>query len=147
MSADHPKILLVEDNQDHAEIFIRSLKKNQVNCQITHLNDGEKALVYLFGTTMTPESIPLEKPDLILLDLRLPKIDGLEVLENIKKSPHLNMVPVIILTSSSAESDIAKAYNHNANSYVVKPLDYPRFVEMVSQLGGYWLKFNTNAPK
>ena len=147
MSADHPKILLVEDNQDHAEIFIRSLKKNQVNCQITHLNDGEKALVYLFGTTMTPESIPLEKPDLILLDLRLPKIDGLEVLENIKKSPHLNMVPVIILTSSSAESDIAKAYNHNANSYVVKPLYYPRFVEMVSQLGGYWLKFNTNAPK
>jgi len=147
MNTDNPLILLVEDNTDHAEIFIRSMKKNQAQCSIKLVNDGEQALKFLFGDNIDPEKEPLITPDLILLDLRLPKIDGLEVLDTIKKSMHLENIPVVILTSSHSENDITKAYQLKANSYVVKPLDYPKFVEMVNHIGGFWLKFNISPQK
>lgn len=147
MNTDNPLILLVEDNTDHAEIFIRSMKKNMVQCTIKLVNDGEQALKFLFGENIEIEKTPEMTPDLILLDLRLPKIDGLEVLDTIKKSKYLENIPVVVLTSSHSENDITKAYNLKANSYVVKPLDYPKFVEMVNHIGGFWLKFNTSPQK
>lgn len=136
-------ILLVEDNEDHAELVIRGMKDQRVANKIHHVSDGEAALDYLFrrGAFKTIKSSPL--PNLILLDLRLPRIDGLEVLKTIKETPDLQRIPVVILTSSSAESDIAKSYDYHANSYVVKPLDFKTFTKLMDDLGFYWLGWNT----
>jgi CheY-like chemotaxis protein len=136
-------ILLVEDNEDHAELVIRGMKDQRVANKIHQVSDGESALDYLFrrGAYAENKSSPL--PNLILLDLRLPRIDGLEVLKTIKETPHLQRIPVVILTSSSAESDIAKSYDYHANSYVVKPLDFKTFTKLMDDLGFYWLGWNT----
>jgi two-component system, response regulator len=135
-------ILLVEDNEDHAELVIRGMKDQRVANKIHHVPDGEAALDYLFrrGKYVPIKSSPL--PNLILLDLRLPRIDGLEVLKTIKETSHLQRIPVVILTSSSAESDIAKSYDYHANSYVVKPLDFKTFTKLMDDLGFYWLGWN-----
>jgi len=136
-------ILLVEDNEDHAELVIRGMKDQRVANKIHHVSDGEAALDYLFrrGAYTTIKSSPL--PNLILLDLRLPRIDGLEVLKTIKETPDLQRIPVVILTSSSAEADIARSYDYHANSYVVKPLDFKTFTKLMDDLGFYWLGWNT----
>ena len=136
-------ILLVEDNEDHAELVIRGMKDQRVANKIHHVSDGEAALDYLFrrGAYTTIKSSPL--PNLILLDLRLPRIDGLEVLKTIKETLHLQRIPVVILTSSSAEADIARSYDYHANSYVVKPLDFKTFTKLMDDLGFYWLGWNT----
>jgi CheY-like chemotaxis protein len=136
-------ILLVEDNEDHAELVIRGMKDQRVANKIHHVSDGEAALDYLFrrGAYVTIKSSPL--PNLILLDLRLPRIDGLEVLKTIKETPDLQRIPVVILTSSSAEADIARSYDYHANSYVVKPLDFKTFTKLMDDLGFYWLGWNT----
>jgi CheY-like chemotaxis protein len=136
-------ILLVEDNEDHAELVIRGMKDQRVANKIHHVSDGEAALDYLFrrGAFETIKSSPL--PNLILLDLRLPRIDGLEVLKTIKETPDLQRIPVVILTSSSAENDVAKSYDYHANSYVVKPLDFKTFTKLMDDLGFYWLGWNT----
>lgn len=135
-------ILLVEDNEDHAELVRRSLAQNRVANRIIWLEDGEKALHYLYreGIYKDPEKSP--RPTLVLLDLRLPRIDGLEVLSRIKQDPNLRLIPVVILTSSAAETDIAKAYEFHANSYIVKPVDFLKFTELMDDLGFYWLGWN-----
>lgn len=136
-------ILLVEDNESHAELVIRSMRDQQVANQMHHVTDGEKALDYLFGRRDFADPIKNPRPNLILLDLRLPRVDGLEVLKTIKTTPELLRIPVVILTSSDAESDIAKSYDYHANSYIVKPLDFKTFTRLMKDLGFYWLGWNT----
>lgn len=135
-------ILLVEDNEAHAELVIRGMRDQQVANRIHHVVDGEKALDYLFqrGAYADPEKNP--RPNFVLLDLRLPRVDGLEVLRTIKTTPELLRIPVVILTSSDAESDIAKSYDYHANSYIVKPLDFRTFTKLMKDLGFYWLGWN-----
>lgn len=137
-------ILLVEDNLDHAELVKRSFEDHRVANTIYHVDDGEKAISFLLnnGDYESKEDAP--KPNLILLDLRLPKIDGLEVLQEIKEHEKLRAIPVVVLTTSKAEKDVAMAYKYHANSYLVKPLDFNSFTQMMDELGFYWLGWNTN---
>ena len=135
-------IFLVEDNPDHAELVMRSLKLHRVANRIYHVFDGEAALDFLFrrGRYADPEQSP--RPHVILLDLRLPRVDGLEVLREIKTSNDLHEIPVVILTSSKAEKDVARAYDYHANSYLVKPVEFDKFTTMMDDLGFYWLGWN-----
>ena len=135
-------ILLVEDDTDHAELVIRSFQDHRVANRIYHVPDGEAALDYLFrrGDYASPEKSP--RPHLILLDLRLPRIDGLEVLKEIKEDEKLRCIPVVILTTSEAESDLARAYDCHTNSYLVKPIDFAKFTQLMKDLGFYWLCWN-----
>jgi CheY-like chemotaxis protein len=135
-------ILLVEDNPAHAELVKRSLIDHQVTNRVVHLSDGEAALSYLLrrGPFADPAKSP--RPHVVLLDLRLPRVDGLEVLRQIRTSPELEKLPVVILTTSEAEQDVAKAYEFRANSYLVKPVDFGRFARLMADLGFYWLKWN-----
>lgn len=137
-------ILLVEDNEDHAEVVRRSFRSHQVANDIRHVIDGRAALDYLLrrGEYHDPQKSP--RPHVILLDLRLPKVDGLEVLKEIKENPKLRRIPVVVLTSSQGETDVAMAYDHHANSYLVKPLDFKKFTELMRDLGFYWLGYNVN---
>jgi CheY-like chemotaxis protein len=136
-------ILLVEDNEDHAELVKRSMRDQRVANLMYHVSDGQQALDFLFhrGPYATSGSSP--PPNLILLDLRLPRVDGLEVLTIVKNTPHLQRIPIVILSSSDAENDIAKSYDHHANSYVVKPLDFQTFTKLMDDLGFYWLGWNS----
>jgi CheY-like chemotaxis protein len=135
-------ILLVEDNSDHAELITRGLKDHPVASKIVHVRDGEVALDYLFRRReyRDPEKSP--RPHLILLDLRLPRIDGLEVLQQIKAREDLRPIPVVILTTSEAEKDVELAYDHHVNSYLVKPLGFEDLTGMIRDLGRYWLGWN-----
>lgn len=135
-------ILLVEDNPDHAELVKRNLVEFQVANSINHVEDGEAALDYVFGrgAFFNRNTYPL--PDLILLDLRLPRIDGLEVLKEIKSDKTLHTIPVVILTTSDGERDMAMAYEYHANSYVTKPVDFGSFSHLMKDLGYYWLAWN-----
>jgi len=135
-------ILLVEDNPDHTELIMRSFTDHRVANKIYHVSDGEEALDYLFRRNGFSDSKKSPSPDIILLDLRLPKIDGLEVLEEIKSDTELRNIPVIVLTTSEAEKDMAAAYNNNVNSYLVKPVDFEKFTELMDVLGFYWLAWN-----
>ena len=135
-------ILLVEDNDAHAELVIRSMRDQQVANKIHHVSDGEQALDYLFQRGAHTDPLLNPRPNYVLLDLRLPRVDGLDVLKTIKNTPSLLRIPVVILTSSDAETDIAKAYEHHANSYVVKPLDFKSFTKLMKELGFYWLGWN-----
>lgn len=135
-------ILLVEDNQDHAELVIRNLEESQVANRVIHVEDGEAALDYMFGRGNYADRKPFPRPDLVLLDLRLPRIDGLEVLKEVKAHPELRAIPVVILTTSDAERDLAMAYEHHANSYVTKPVDFSIFNQLLRDLGFYWLAWN-----
>ena len=136
------EILLVEDNLDHAELIMRSLEDLPLVNTVRHLCDGEAALTHLFpdGADTDPDTAP--RPHMILLDLRLPKIDGLDVLKEVRNTRGLNEVPVIVLSTSNAESDIARAYALHANSYLVKPNDFRTFDELIHDLGTYWLGWN-----
>ena len=135
-------ILLVEDNPAHAELVLRSFEDHRVANKIIHLSDGESALDYLFrrGPHVDPKTSP--RPHVVLLDLRLPRMDGLEVLKEIRASDDLHTLPVVILTTSEAERDVAKAYEQHTNSYVVKPLDFEGFTALMEDLGFYWLGWN-----
>ncbi len=135
-------ILLVEDNPAHAELIKRSLEGHPVANRIIHLSDGEEALNYLFRRRAyaDPENSP--RPHVVLLDLRLPRIDGLEVLREIRTCAELEKLPVVILTTSEAEMDAARAYEYHANSFLVKPLEFDKFVKLMEDLGFYWLKWN-----
>lgn len=135
-------ILLVEDNEAHAELVIRGMRDQQVANKIHHVLDGEKALDYLFSRGEFTNPVENPRPNLVLLDLRLPRVDGLEVLKTIKTTPSLLRIPVVILTSSDAESDIAKSFDYHANSYIVKPLDFKTFTQLMKELGFYWLGWN-----
>lgn len=142
MNGNALTILFVEDNLDHAELVIRSFQDHRVANEIHHLTDGEAALDYLLrrGAYENPEKSP--RPHVILLDLRLPKVDGLEVLKAIRAQEDLERIPVVILTTSHAEIDVHKAYEHHANSYLVKPLDFEKFTSLMDDLGFYWLAWN-----
>ncbi|MFA4825551.1 MAG: response regulator [Methanoregula sp.] len=140
-------ILLVEDNEAHAELVIRGMRDQQVANKIHHVSDGEQALDYLFGRGAYSDPVENPRPNFVLLDLRLPRVDGLEVLRTIKTTPDLLRIPVVILTSSDAESDIAKSYDYHANSYVVKPLDFRTFTKLMKDLGFYWLGWNAKPIK
>ena len=135
-------ILLVEDNLAHAELVMRSLRDYHIINTVEHLSNGEAALDYVFrrGAYASAERSP--RPHLILLDLRLPRIDGLDVLKAIKASQELHTIPVVILTTSEAEQDMTRAYQHHANSYLVKPVDFDTFTQLMEELGLYWLAWN-----
>jgi CheY-like chemotaxis protein len=136
------EVLLVEDDEDHAELVRRNLMGQAVACNITHVNNGEAALNYLYQRDeySNPDSSP--RPDLILLDLRLPRVDGMTVLEDIKSAPELRAIPVVVLTSSAADPDVSQAYRRHANSYLVKPLDLAGFETLMKELGLYWFTWN-----
>ena len=137
-------VMLVEDNIDHAELVIRTLESHRIANQIKHFSDGQNALDYLLrlGEYKNPESSP--RPHLILLDLRLPRVDGLEVLSRIKEQDELKNIPVIILTTSEAEIDVARAYDNHVNSYLIKPVGFEEFSKLMNDLGFYWLGWNTH---
>jgi CheY-like chemotaxis protein len=129
----------VEDDPDHAELVRRGLEEYGSRLQLTHVADGESALEYLKDRAAR---LAPGRPHLILLDLRLPRMDGLEVLREIKASPDLADIPCVVLTTSHSEGDMLKAYRLHANSYLVKPGDYGRFVELISGVERYWLREN-----
>jgi len=135
-------ILLVEDEEAHAAIVKRNFNDLKLANKINHVMDGQAALDYLYqrDAYSSPSSCP--RPELILLDLRIPKVDGLEVLKIIKTDPELMRIPVVIMTTSSAEKDITQAYDNYANSYLVKPLDLQKFMPMLESIGFYWLIWN-----
>lgn len=139
-------ILLVEDNPDDVDLTLRALKKNNIKNEIVVAGDGAEALDYLFGTGKYSGRDLMMMPTIILLDLKLPKIDGLEVLRRIRANKLTKLLPVVILTSSSEEQDIINGYSLGVNSYVRKPVDFNQFAEAVSQLGLYWLLLNELPP-
>lgn len=133
------EILLVEDNPDDAELTIRVLKKHNLANNLVHLHDGEEALKFLFENDMNI-------PKIILLDLKMPKVDGIEVLRKIKADDARKIIPVIVLTSSKEDRDIIESYKLGVNAYVVKPVEFDKFMEAVAQLGLFWLLLN-QSPK
>ena len=135
-------ILLVEDNEDDEILTLQALKENNINNEVVVVRNGAEALDYLFGTGLFKGRDVSNLPQLILLDLKLPKIDGLQVLEKIRTSESTKLLPVIILTSSKEEHDMVKSYSLGANSYIRKPVDFNQFLECVKQLGLYWLVLN-----
>ena len=142
MNGEPLTILLVEDNPDHAELVMRNMVDFQVANSIIHVEDGEAALDYLHGRGKFADRKQFPVPHLMLLDLRLPKIDGLEVLKEIKLDEKLRPLPVVILTTSDAERDMAMAYEYHANSYVTKPVKFEDFSNLLRDLGFYWLAWN-----
>jgi CheY-like chemotaxis protein len=140
-------ILLVEDNLDDEKLAVRALKKNNVMNDVVVAHDGVEALDYMFGTgPYAGRNIEMQ-PAVVLLDLKLPKIDGLEVLRRLREDERTKRLPVVVLTSSREEKDLVSSYNLGANSYIRKPVDFNRFVEAVAQLGIYWLILNETPPQ
>ena len=139
-------ILLVEDNPDDEALTLRALKKNNIANEVVVVRDGAEALDYLFGTGAFAASPRAGNPQVVLLDLKLPKVDGFEVLSRIRANPATELLPVVILTSSKEERDLAESYGRGANSYVRKPVDFNEFVEAVRSLGLYWLVLNEAPP-
>ena len=142
MSQKPIEILLVEDNPNDEELTLYALKKNNVTNHIQVVRDGAEALEYLFCTGAYAHRRIDNTPKVILLDLKLPKVDGLEVLERIKTDERTRILPVVVLTSSQEERDIVESYQLGVNSYIVKPVDFEQFVEAVRQLGLYWMLLN-----
>jgi CheY-like chemotaxis protein len=139
-------ILLVEDNPNDEELTLRALKKSQILNRVVVVRDGVEALDYLFVRGAYANRPSSEIPQVILLDLKLPKIDGLEVLRAIRADDRTKLLPVVVLTSSLEDQDLIKSYGLGANSYVRKPVDFVQFVDAVKQLGLYWLVINQPAP-
>lgn len=139
---DEVEILLIEDSMQDAELTIRSLRKNNVSNKIVHLKDGSIALQFIFGAGEFEGRDINKKPKVILLDLKMPKVNGLEVLEKIKADARTRTIPIVILTSSKEDPDIKKSYDLGANSYIVKPVDFDGFHKVVSELGLYWVLLN-----
>jgi two-component system response regulator len=133
---DPVEILLIEDNHDDAELTIRALKKRNLANRLHHIADGEEALHYLF------ESSNNSSPKLILLDLKMPKVTGIDILKRLKGDPVKRIIPVVILTSSKEERDIVESYKLGVNAYIVKPVDFDKFLDAVSQIGLFWMLLN-----
>jgi CheY-like chemotaxis protein len=143
MNGEPVLVMLVEDNADHAELVMRALAEHQVSNRIQHFVDGQAALDYLFHRGAYANVAEHPYPHVVLLDLRLPRIDGLEVLKRIKESDEIRHIPVVVLTTSDADRDVVRAYDHHVNSYLVKPIGYEAFRELMEDLGFYWLGWNT----
>lgn len=135
-------ILLVEDNPDDEVLTLHALRKNNIGNKIYVARDGAEALDFLFCQNQYADRDPREMPQLILLDIKLPKLDGLEVLRRIREDERTSLLPVVILTSSKEQQDLVEAYRNRANSYMRKPVDFTQFAESVRQLGLYWLVLN-----
>ena len=139
-------ILLVEDNADDELLTLRALKKNNIGNNVFVVRDGAEALDFLFCTNVYADRDPHEMPQLILLDIKLPKIDGLEVLRRLRADERTRLLPVVMLTSSNEERDLIEGYKSGANSYLRKPVDFTQFMEYIRELGLYWLKLNEAPP-
>ncbi len=140
MNNNRTEILLVEDNPDEAMLVLRQLRRSDKD--ILHVKDGVEALDFIFCEGMHADRRIEHTPKVILLDLKLPKVDGLEVLRRIKSDPRTRAIPVVMLTSSKEQSDVVESYHLGVNSYIVKPVDFEHFSEVVRQLGYYWLLLN-----
>lgn len=132
------EILLVEDNPDDAGLTMRALRKHNLATHLLHVEDGEEALEFLLNRDDN------KLPKLILLDLKMPKVDGLEVLKTIKSHPRKKVVPIVVLTSSKEERDILESYELGVNAYIVKPVDFEKFIDAVSKVGLFWMQLNEN---
>src|SRR5215210_7371242 len=147
MDLESKMILLVEDNADDEELTLRALKKNHIGNKVFVVRDGAEALDFLFCTGSYADRDPGEMPQVILLDLKLPKVDGLEVLRRLRVDERTHALPIVILTSSTEEKDVIDGYQLGANSYVRKPVDFNEFLEAARQLGLYWLVLNKVPPR
>jgi two-component system response regulator len=136
------EVLLVEDNMDDAALTIRALKAKNLSNNLVHLKDGAEALDYIFRKGVYANTVLENMPRLVLLDLKMPKVNGLEVLEKIKSDPTTRGIPVVVLTSSAEDPDIKKCYELGVNSYIVKPVEFDNFAETVADLGMYWMVLN-----
>jgi len=136
------EILLVEDNPHDAELALRALKKQGLANQVQLLQDGAEALDFFFGVDASGERKVNHRPKVILLDLKLPKVDGLEILRRLKADSRTKSIPVVVMTSSQEEQDIVESYRLGVNSYIVKPVDFDKFAQSVADLGLYWLLLN-----
>lgn len=146
MSAQPLDLLLIEDNDNDAELAIRGLRKHNLANTIEHARDGDEALRMLFGTGADDGSELDRRPRLILLDLKMPKVDGIEVLQRLKSDKRTRSIPVVVLTSSQEEQDVVKSYELGVNSYILKPVDFQQFTEAARTLGMYWMLLN-HAPE
>jgi two-component system response regulator len=144
--AEERLILLVEDNDDDVQLTLRALRQNHVANRVDVARDGAEALEYLFCRGAYADRDPKVLPHVVLLDLKLPKVAGMEVLEQIRREPRTRRLPVVILTSSNVESDLARSYDLGANSYIRKPVDFTQFMDAVHSIGAYWLVLNELAP-
>jgi len=142
MTVDEVEILLIEDSPRDAELTIRALRERKLANRLFHAKDGAEALDFLFGSGKFSKRGVDKQPKVILLDLKLPKVDGLEVLRKIKSDERTRVIPVIVLTSSTEERDVVTSYQLGVNSYINKPVDFDNFAEAVAQLGLYWLLLN-----
>lgn len=140
-------VLLVEDNPDDEALTRRAFKKNHINNTIVAVRDGMEALDYLFCRGQHANRSPRATPSIIFLDLKLPKVDGLEVLREIRRNEHTKLLPVVVLTSSKHERDLIESYSLGANSYIRKPVDFSQFCETIRQLSNYWLTLNEPPPQ
>lgn len=136
------EILLVEDNISDAEMTIRALKKNNLGHKMLHVKDGEEALEFIFATGKYSERTVENTPKVVLLDLKMPKVNGIEVLQKIRADDRTKKIPIVVLTSSNEDPDIQECYRLGVNSYVVKPVQFEKFIKAVSELGLYWLLVN-----
>lgn len=142
METQQIEILLVEDNQTDAELTMRALKKNNLANSVKWVKDGAEALDYLFAQGQYSANNMIEAPKVVLLDLRLPKVDGLEVLKKVKGDERTRLIPVVVLTSSKEEQDIVESYKLGVNSFISKPVEFEEFVKKVGELGLYWVLLN-----
>ena len=140
-------ILLVEDNPDDEALTLRALEKTRIGDEVVVARDGAEALDFLFCMNEYADRDPHDLPQLVLLDLKLPKVDGLEVLRRLRADPRTRILPVVILTSSKEELDLIEGYKNRVNSYIRKPVDFSEFVETVRELGLYWLGLNEEPPR
>ncbi len=144
---DDKIILLVEDNPNDEALTLRALKKNNIRNEVVVVRDGAEALEWLFATGAHSGRDPANLPQVVLLDLKLPKVSGLEVLRAVRADPRTKRLPVVLLTSSREDQDVVTGYDLGANSYVCKPVDFSAFAEAIRQLGLYWLVLNETAPR
>lgn len=142
MTKHEIEILLVEDNASDAEMTIRALKKNGIGNNVVHLKDGAEAIDFVFGTGQFENRNVNHQPKIILLDLKMPKVSGIEVLKTLKSDDRTKAIPVIVLTSSQEDPDIKVCYELGVNSYIVKPVGFENFTKAISELGVYWLLLN-----